>query len=503
VATSFTDNMQIDNPNFFQEIAWRHLKTASRATLESFQIVLKDNVDALYCHEIVRVIPGKRTVAFGTWGGKEVVAKLFYEPRNAMRHARRDAQGIKALLAAGVQTPLLYFQGKSKDNRVQVLIFEKINGVNLERIWQKSLDEPEIIPLMQAVTIELATQHVLGILQHDLHFKNYILCEKKLYSIDGGDVEIFDEPLSKKDSLENLALFFSQLGVGRDKLQQSLFQVYAKSRGWIIKKQDLQLLETSLNKCTNKRLENYTKKIMRECSAFSCQQNAAQLMIYDREFESQEFLTCLKNLDMMIASPAATVLKDGRSATVVKVSIDSRPFIIKRYNMKNALHWLRRCLRPSRAAKSWRLGQRLSLLGIATAKPVAFVETRFLGLRGKSYLLMEYVEGEHSGEYFAAYVRDTESAATTANKIISLLENLAKLHLTHGDLKMTNILFEKQSPILIDLDGMHEHYSLWRFKLAFHQEIKRFMKNWRDRPTIYALFEQRVREMYKRLDMQW
>jgi RIO-like serine/threonine protein kinase len=100
-------------------------------------------------------------------------------------------------------------------------------------------------------------------------------------------------------------------------------------------------------------------------------------------------------------------------------------------------------------------------------------------------------------------VRDTDAAATTASKIISLLENLAKLHLTHGDLKMTNILFEKQSPILIDLDGMQEHHSLWRFKLAFHQEIKRFMKNWRDRPTIYALFEQRVREMYKRLNMQW
>jgi tRNA A-37 threonylcarbamoyl transferase component Bud32 len=503
VAIRCTDNMQMDNPDFFQEIAWRHLKSANRASLEPFQIVLKDHADVLYCQDIVRVVPGKRTVAFGTWGGKDVVAKLFYEPRNAVRHARRDAQGIKALFAAGVLTPLLHFQGKSKDQRVQVLIFEKITGLNLDYIWQKNQDEPDIIPVMQAVTLELATQHVLGILQHDLHFKNYVLREKKLYSIDGGDVQIFDGPLSKKDSLDNLALFFSQLGMGREKLQQSLFQVYAKSRGWIIKKQDLQLLETSLNKWTNKRLENYSKKIMRDCSAFSCQQNARNLIIYDREFESQEFLTCLKNLDLMIASPAATVLKSGRSATVVKLSIDNRPFIIKRYNMKSAMHWLRRCLRPSRAVKSWRLGQRLTLLGIATAKPVAFVETRLLGLRGKSYLLMEYVEGEHSGEYFAASVRDTDAAATTASKIISLLENLAKLHLTHGDLKMTNILFEKQSPILIDLDGMQEHHSLWRFKLAFHQEIKRFMKNWRDRPTIYALFEQRVREMYKRLNMQW
>jgi hypothetical protein len=56
---------------------------------------------------------------------------------------------------------------------------------------------------------------------------------------------------------------------------------------------------------------------------------------------------------------------------------------------------------------------------------------------------------------------------------------------------------------LIDLDGMREHRTFLGFRLAFHKEIKRFMKNWRERPTIYALFEQQVRAMYKRLNMQW
>jgi tRNA A-37 threonylcarbamoyl transferase component Bud32 len=503
VATSFIDNMQPENTDFIREIAWANLKSANKATLDSFQVVLKDHLDILYCQEIIRIIPGKRIVAAGLWGNKEVVAKLFFESRNATRHAQRDAQGIKALLAAGVLTPLLHFQGKAADRRIHVLIFEKISGVSLDRIWQQTQDQPEIIPLMQAVTLELATQHVLGVLQHDLHFKNFIVRDKKIYTIDGGDVEIFDAPLSKKDSLENLALFFSQLGVGKDKLQQTLFQIYAKARGWLIKKADLIWLETALNRWTSKRVEQYNKKIMRSCTAFACEETSRQLTIYDRDVESAEFLTCLKNLDLMIASPAATLLKSGRSATVVKVSIDNRPYIIKRYNIKHMGHWLRRCLRPSRAVKSWRLGLRLSLLGIATAKPIAFVEHRFLGLRGKSYLIMEYVEGEHAGEYFAASVRDTEMGSTTANKIVALLENLAKLHLTHGDLKMTNILFEKQSPILIDLDGMKEHQTLLLFKHFFHKEVKRFMRNWRDRPTIYALFEQPIREMYKRLDMQW
>ena len=70
---------------------------------------------------------------------------------------------------------------------------------------------------------------------------------------------------------------------------------------------------------------------------------------------------------------------------------------------------------------------------------------------------MEYVKGEHSGEYFAGTMRDTASSAATASKIISLFENLAKLLITRGDLKMTNILFDKHQPVLIDLDGMTEH----------------------------------------------
>ena len=61
---------------------------------------------------------------------------------------------------------------------------------------------------------------------------------------------------------------------------------------------------------------------------------------------------------------------------------------------------------------------------------------------------------------------------------------------------MTNILIalsphaanEKQ-PVLIDLDGMREHGSLFSFKRAFKNEIQRFMENWKNYPAVYDLFE--------------
>jgi tRNA A-37 threonylcarbamoyl transferase component Bud32 len=502
VASERINNMKNDNiANFLQEFSWSSVKAGNRATVAPFQLALTDSKDTLFCHEIVRVIPGKRLVAFGTYAGKPVVAKLFYESGNAARHARREFSGIKALLDNGVLTPQLYYNGTARDGKVHVLIFEKItNAISVDTIWENRSSIKELLPMLNALMIELATHHVLGILQHDLHFKNFLVKKKNIYTIDGGDLQVFDKPLSKKDSLDNLGLFFSQLGVGTEELQNALFKVYAESRSFLVKKHDIAYLIAAQEKWTAIRWEQFSKKIFRSCTAFVRTANLTSISSYDRDYESTEFLQFLKNPEALITAPDSEIIKSGRSATVVKVKLDERYFVLKRYNMKNALHRLRRCLRPSRAANSWRLGQRLRLMGVATAKPAAFIEKRLLGLRGKSYLLTEYINGEHAGDFFDQHANDDAHARFVAQQMIALFENLARLRITHGDLKMTNILVARQlKPMLIDLDGMYEHKNIFGFKRTFHREIKRFMINWRDNPTVYNMFELLVQEIYRRL----
>jgi tRNA A-37 threonylcarbamoyl transferase component Bud32 len=163
--------------------------------------------------------------------------------------------------------------------------------------------------------------------------------------------------------------------------------------------------------------------------------------------------------------------------------------VVKRYNIKNTWHWLRRSLRVTRAAQSWRLSNLLRLFGVPTAKPVAFIEKRVLGLRNKSYFIMEYVNGEHMGEYFAKYKEDDAHFEKIAMRVVTLLNNLTKLRVSHGDLKVTNILIENDRPVIIDLDGMSEHASQAKASKAFKKDFKRFMKNWDRRPSVKALFE--------------
>ncbi len=488
MAISYINNMQADN---IPETTWKDLLYANRSTvIVPFQMKLGEHDAPLQCEQILRIMPGKRLVACGTWNDQMVVAKLFFGQRGAKRHYATELNGIETLLSSGVPTPRLLFYGTAYQKRVHVLLFEQIvDARNLEDLWQGKTSLEEQVPLMHAVTIELATQHVLGVVQTDLHFKNFLLKGNQIYTLDGGSIESYHEPLAKKPSLDHLGLFFAQLGVGTEKMQQALFQAYARARGWIVKPADIEYLNAAVKRWNQSRWTTYQEKVMRNCSAFARIKKPGALIMYDRDFLSDKFLAFLANPESVFTDPQNKILKKGRTATVVKANIDGKVLVVKRYNVKGAWHWLRRSLRTTRAAKSWRLANLLRLFGVPTPKPIAFIEKRFFGFRNKSYFVMEYVPGEHLGDYFAKYKQDDAHFEKIALRVITLLTNLTKLRLSHGDLKVTNILIHDDHPVMIDLDGMTEHKTKMGAAKAFKKDFKRFLKNWEKRPSVKAFFE--------------
>ncbi len=463
----------------------RHSRDISLS--EPFELALKDSKENVYCDKIIRTIPGKRLVVFGKWGNQEIVAKLFYKKC----HLERDVAGIHILLQENVPTPRLLYQGIGTivNKKMEVLLFERITWAeNLEFIWQEKKDSCEAVELMNRIVTEIATQHVLGIQQLDLHLKNFLVTEKTIYTLDGGGIKKTPPTLDKKSSLNNLALFFSQLGLNTESLQKELFKTYSKLRGWIIKQTDWDVLKKVIAYQNKKRRQQYHKKVFRNCTAFARVNILNKTIVYDRHYQSPLFMDFLHNPEKMFAQSDVTFLKAGRTSTVAKIRVDERWLVIKRYNIKNPWHWLRRCLRRTRAANSWWLAHYLRLFGISTAKPVAYIQNHFLGLRGTSYFIMEYIAGENVGEFFSTASEHAKNTSEIAKRILDVFYCLGKLKITHGDLKMTNILLENEKPVLIDLDGMREHKTLFGFKRAFQKEIKRFMRNWEQQPGIYKLF---------------
>lgn len=471
-------------------LTWQELQAMNFAFDSPFQLRLTEG-QLFSAEKIVRLVPKKRLVAFGTWQGKAVVAKLFFDAHHAKRHREKDQAGVTLLQENKIPTPALYYQGKSEDKRIHVLIFERIiEAENLESVWRDKKSADDVLPLLQSVIIELATQHVLGVRQQDLHLKNFLLTEKTIYTLDGGQVELFPYILPKKPSMNSLALFLSQLGVGVESTQEKLFRHYCKARGWRIKQDDVMEIVMLIKKWNEQRWERFEKKIFRNCSDFARLHNLRTLGMYDRSYALPEFIAFLAHPESAFQHESMTMLKAGRSATVIKVKLDQHEFVVKRYNMKNLWHRMRRCLRPTRAWSSWRLAQKLNLFGIPVAKPAAFIEKRYVGLRGISYYITEYVPGEHAGKYFLQHNGAEEKTTSMVKHIAALLKSIAKLEITHGDLKATNILITPQDkPIFIDLDGTAEHASLSSLHNAWKKEIKRFLENFHDQPQLCEKFK--------------
>jgi len=205
-----------------------------------------------------------------------------------------------------------------------------------------------------------------------------------------------------------------------------------------------------------------------------------------RKYLGEEFQHFLHQPDDVFTREDAVFLKKGRSSTVVKVVLDGHTYAIKRNNMKNFRHRMRRILRPTRAEKSWRLALKMTLFNVRTAAPVAFIESNFAGLRGKSYFITEHVAGEGLDQY----VMHSNKIENLVERIVSLLRGLYKLEITHGDLKSTNfIIDENVQPVLIDLDGAKEHLSLSGLRSAWREEINRFLRNFNQLPHIQQAFK--------------
>lgn len=444
-----------------------------------------------FAEEVVRLIPKRRMVVFGSWRGVPAVAKLFYDRKCATRHLAADVAGVKSMQDYKIPTPRLFYAGDCQDKKIQILIMERIlEATSLETLWLERETDECVFATLHAVMVEVATQHVLGVMQRDMHLGNFLLSGKTIYTLDGAQISVKPQLLAKHESMENIALLLSQLGAGVQLLQQSLFLHYARARGWLLKPSDTTEIMFLIKQCDVQRWRRFEKKIFRHSTEFNRIARMGWRGMVERRYQNTDLNHFLKDPDSAFGHPAAVMLKNGRSSTVIKLKLDDQDYVIKRYNIKNSVHRLRRLFRPTRAAHSWCLAQKLSLFQVNTAAPVAFIESNWLGLRGKSYFVMKNVKGTDVKSYLTPYESEPYAAANIMQRIANLILSLKKLEMTHGDLKATNIIVDERGhPYFIDLDGAREHASLTGLRKAWSQDVKRFMRNFNTLPALGSVFK--------------
>jgi tRNA A-37 threonylcarbamoyl transferase component Bud32 len=476
-----------------------------------FALQLADST-VFTCQQVVRIVPQKRLVCRGVWQGKIVYAKLFLGT-NATKYAARDAAGLALLVAAKINTPPLLYQGEAADktapeNKTHVLLFVAIEPADTaEAVWP-TLNQNARFSLAKKLVAEVAKHHNAGLLQTDLYLKNFLVADDTIYTLDGDGIRYFAK-LSLAKAIPNFITLLSKFDVLELKVwSKDLVQAYFKYRGWQLeeynfKDSDLEEIVEIANLHRLKAASNYAdKKVFRQCTdvnidATGLEHSSASLGGLFYAASSHANLMLPKNASALDAlMQPQNLLKNGNTCTVALTEIDGKKIVIKRYNIKSFWHGVSRAFRQTRAAVSWANAHRLNILGIATAQPVALIESRMFGfLRGKAYFLAEFIDAPNVDEYFAKTQNKTERAEAVKN-VVTLFYRLYLLQISHGDMKATNIKMQGTQPVLIDLDSMRQHKTYFTSSVAHLKDLNRFMQNWQNDIALYNAFVKTFKVVY-------
>ncbi|MDX1490925.1 MAG: lipopolysaccharide kinase InaA family protein [Pseudohongiellaceae bacterium] len=444
-----------------------------------------------------RILPGKRVVCLARWHDHLVVAKIFLAPKRWQRHLAKESNGIPMLAGEGISTPQIEGLGVTACGEAGVLLLQYLdNSRSLKKSWKKSSEKDRVLLLRKAVKL-IADCHSRGLIQHDIHLDNFLLQDDHIYLLDAADVEKREtqnpgDGLDSMRSLQNLALFFAQFPVSNDDYVPQMYDYYRDLRPELGFTSDLQLFKALLRKKRLKRIDIVLKKLFRSSSANICTRTWDSFVVYRRNLRSPAWQAFIDNPDKLMAS--GEKLKNGNSSTVVKIDIDGKPYVVKRYNLKSTAHFLRRMFRPSRAWVSWRNAHLLRMLGVSTPAPKLMMERRFGLLRRQAYFVSKFSKGDDVKHTLDSEPINSPLWQRALKQYDQLFAIMAEYGIVHGDTKATNFVLGPKRLKILDLDAMSLEPDSSRFRKAFEKDLQRFADNWVKDESKYK----RVSEMLDR-----
>lgn len=449
------------------------LATAEQLPATPFYLRTNDDKEELWlCQHVYRHLPRKRLVLKLHRGSNTVVGKLFYRKKDYDREIR----GQKWLENKGFLTPAVNRASESRrqpSNRSWMLVYEHIDTISVASAMLDMKVAEQQSLLLRCCEI-VAKMHARGLYQDDIHLDNFLYDHDKIWIVDSASIKNNKGPLSKKLALNNLGLLLAQTPAEQRPNISEVCRHYSDIYDYFIVKPDE--LSNAIARMQQSRWAHYKKKLSRNCTEFWVARNNVGITVIRKDHLSDELLNKLENIDRWMES--GSQLKDGNTATVAKVEYNGKPYVIKRYNIKDWRHAISRSLRPTRGWASWHNGNYLRFNEINTPLPVALVEERFGFIRKRAWLVTEYSDGKD----LLTAVRSTDASPIDPSHLpaltAKLVGQLIEANISHGDMKATNFIVTSNGIQLIDLDAMQIYSSRAKAVMAIKSDIDRLLRNW-------------------------
>ncbi len=474
-------------------ISLEKLQKISHQSISPFQLNFGKQI--IQCDQLLRIVPGKRLVFLGSCStigetDEKFIIKTFVHSSRAKKHWLREHAGAKLLTDKQILTPELILQGIS-DEGVYFLIFRYIKGQSLASFWAENNQLQRERKLKQLMPV-LAQHHRSGLLHQDLHYGNFFLDQQgSIYTLDGEELKNCKAPIKKKPALKNLALFLAQTFDLTPTNCLSLLNDYILLNALRLnKKQSTRFLHW-IKYYQQQRIDQYLKKIVRNCTEVIYQKNRKQKGSYSlcrRQYHNQAMQDLLDRPEHYFQDQQAIFLKQGNTCTVKTVTIEDKHYVIKRYNPKGIAYELKHKGQISRARKSWINAHLLTFMGILSPQPIALIESNAALGKRYSYFICHYQPGQSSWDFFCDSQHLAKDKKLAAEQLISTLNQLYEYNISHGDLKGSNFLIHENKVWLLDLDAMVQHKMNWLFNRKWQRDKVRFLKNW-DKKACYKAWK--------------
>lgn len=465
--------------------------------------------------QIFRTQPGRRTLRFvvnetayfakiHTGIGWLEIFKNLGQGRYPVLGAKEEWQAIKSLQDLGIPTMTLVGYGRRGYNPAKqqsfVITQEITNTISLEDYCAQWRDQPPKFAEKLAILREVAAIS-RQLHQHGLNHRDYYLCHflldrasiglsPKLFLIDLHRVQQ-RKKIPIRWLVKDLAgLYFSSLDIGLTSRDIWRFlKIYCQQPlRKIIKLPWLSAIHTRALSLYSKTWQRYPVLLQHFATAREQANHPLLNQITNRRTAfwcvKKQALATMPSLASFLQEPANWLknhekiyLKAGDSTTVMQTKLDGVSVVIKRYNLLNWLHQLKRLVSPSRAWRCWQNAHILMRFKIATPLPVAYYEERWLWvLRRRAYFVMSAAAGENVADIFNSVPihPDKQKACTLG---MALLAQFARHKIGFGDMKATNFLLQQGQVIVLDLDGMRVYRCHYLLKRQQQRDSARWNRN--------------------------
>jgi tRNA A-37 threonylcarbamoyl transferase component Bud32 len=406
----------------------------------------------LTCTKLLRQVPGRRRVYAARLGDEDVIAKIFETKFRAKFQLANEWKNTSKLKAKGLNCPRSYFFGKTGEGQwVLVTEFIKDSNTALE-LYLKSVSAEGKLEVLSLLFRELAKLNEAGIIQKDLHLGNFLIKNNKVFPLDAATMKFKNHALSKTDSFKQLAILSWYVPEESGGQLGKFLQEYGEVRGWTITSQENETIQVYMKKHIKKEIKRQLKKTLRTSGRNIRIEENGFVGVFDKTlYEDIDVRDFLENIDKIMES--GEVMKNRPTSFVTRTMIKNKAVVIKRYNHKNLFHSIRQGMQRSRACRSWLHGHRLSMLGVKTPKPLAYIEKRRGRILMVSYIITENIEGPNLADVFIKPDTSCDKQQIKQN-INSTIKKMHDNFITHGDLKRTNFIISGNEPYVTDLDSM-------------------------------------------------